>query len=222
MDFLELVRRRISVRRFLSAPVPRETVERILEAARWAPSGANRQPWYFVVVGDPAARAEIRRHCEAADRRWHARAPAWLRTFFAEYEIQPVKEFLTDAPWLVCVFGRRGNPYWKESAWVAIAHLLLAAAAEGLDSLPYTPGQTRHLNRLFDLPEDLVPLAVLPLGRADPAARPRREEHPRRPLAEIACFDPPLHPYEPTEEDDRPADHGEAPPGGGNAGRAGP
>ncbi len=210
MDFPALARRRISVRHYLDRPVPRERVERILEAARWAPSGANRQPWLFVAVGNAEAKAEIRRHCEAADERWHANAPGWMKSFFADYEILPVKEFLTTAPWLLCVFGRRGNPYWKESTWIAIAHILLGAAAEGLDSLPYTPGQTRYLNRILGVPAEFLPQAVLPLGYADPKRRPRREEHPRRPLEEVARFveGPDFQRYEPTAEDDPPAPYG--------------
>ncbi len=202
LEFLELVRRRISVRHFTGEPVPREQLERILEAARWAPSGANRQPWKFVVVGEARAKAEIRRHCEAADARWHAHAPAWLKGFFADYEILPVKEFLTTVPWLICVFGRRGNPYWKESVWIAIGNILLAAAAEGLASLPYTPGQTRYLNRILDVPAEFMPQAVLPIGHADPARLPDRSEHPRRPPEEVWEFAQTFHAYEPTSADD--------------------
>ncbi|HEX9792416.1 MAG TPA: nitroreductase family protein [Planctomycetota bacterium] len=208
MDFLDLARRRISVRHFTAEPVPRATIERILEAARWAPSGANRQPWRFVVVGDAGAKAEIRRHCESADARWHANAPAWMKQFFDAYEIMPVKEYLTTVPWLVCVFGRRGSPYWKESAWIAIAHVLLATVAEGLHSLPYTPGQTRYLNRIFHVDDEFVPLAVLPIGHPDPARAPKRADHPRKALAELADFDPPFSVYDPTAADDAPAPYG--------------
>lgn len=194
MEFYEVIAKRRTTRRFTTEPVPRETVERILDSGRNAPSGANRQPWLFVVVAEPAAKAEIRRHAEAADKKWHARAPAWLRAFFHEQEIMPVKPFLTDAPYLVCVFGEKGNPYWRESAWIAIGHMSLAATAEGLPTLTYTPGQTGYLNHILDVAARYVPLAILPIGhpgeRPDPALRTKKS------LGEVARFAVGFTPYD--------------------------
>ncbi len=185
-SLLELLRRRRSIRKFTSEPVAREALDRILEAGRWAPSGANRQPWLFLVVEDAQAKAEIRKHAEAADARWHAKAPAWLKSFFEHYEITATKEFLTQAPYLVCVFGERGNPYWRESAWLAIGQMLAAATAEVLGTLTYTPGQTSYLNRILGVAERFVPLAILPIGHA--AETPTAESRPRKSIDHVVRF----------------------------------
>jgi len=182
-DLADLHQRRRSIRKYTNDPVPREALDRILEAGRWAPSGANRQPWLFVVVEDPEAKGEIRRHAEAADAKWHARAPHWLKSFFEHYEITPKKEFLTDAPFLIVVFGERGYPYWRESTWLAIGQMATAATAEGLGTLTYTPGTTGYLNRILSIEEGFVPLAILPIGRA--AESPRAEDRPRKPLDQV-------------------------------------
>ncbi len=194
MEFYEVVRRRRTTRRFTTDLVPRALVERILDAGRQAPSGANRQPWLFVVVTDPAAKAEIRKHAEAADRKWHARAPEWLRAFFHAQEIMPVKPFLTDAPYLVVVFGEKGNPYWRESAWIAIAQMSLAATAEGCPTLTYTPGQTGYLNHILGVGARYVPLVILPIGH--PAELPDPASRPKRPLSEVSRFATTFTPYE--------------------------
>jgi len=184
VDTLEAIRRRRTIRKYRSDPVDPEALTRILEAGRHAPSGANRQPWRFYVVDDPEAKAEIRGHCEAADRRWHQNAPAWLKAFFDQHEIQPEKPYLTDAPHLICVFAERGNPYWRESAWIAVGYMTLQATAEGLASVTYTPGQTRHLNRTLGVPDEFLPICILPIGH--PAEAPSADLRPRRPLEETA------------------------------------
>ncbi len=182
-DLGDLLVRRRSIRKFTKDPVPREALDRILEAGRWAPSGANRQPWLFVVVDDPEAKFEIRRHAELADKKWHARAPAWLKAFFDHYEITPTKEFLVDVPYLIVVFGERGFPYWRESAWLAIGNMVVAATAEGLGTLTYTPGTTGYLNRILQVEDRYVPLCILPIGRA--AEAPAPEERPRKPIDQV-------------------------------------
>ena len=70
---------------------------------------------------------------------FRSRAPKWLSEFFDEQEISTTKDFLTDVPYLICVFGERGNPYWRESVWLAVGHIVLAATNEGLGTLTYTP-----------------------------------------------------------------------------------
>ena len=179
----DLFKRRRSIRKYTKYPVPREAIERILDAGRWAPSGANRQPWLFVMVEDPEAKQEIRRHAELADRKWHARAPQWLSAFFEHYEITPTKEFLTNVPFLIVVFGERGFPYWRESAWLAIGQMVTAATAEGLATLTYTPGTTGYLNKILAVEDRYVPLCILPIGHAGEA--PTAEQRPRKPADQV-------------------------------------
>jgi len=75
---LRAIRDRRSAREFLDAPVEKKAIARIIEAGRLAASGANRQPWHFVVVDDPAIKRNLRSICEAAERSYYAKAPEEL------------------------------------------------------------------------------------------------------------------------------------------------
>ena len=175
------IRDRQSARRFLSTSVPPEAVRRILEAARLAPSGANRQPWQFVVIDDPQVKREVRACCEEAETRYHANAPADLRAWFTAHGITPSKPFLEDAPVLIATFFDPRAPYAIPSVWITIAHILLQASAEGLYSLSYTPTTTK-LSALLGVPEPYRLAAILPIGHADPPPR-----QPRHPLAAVVA-----------------------------------
>ena len=104
--FLSTMARRRSIRDFASTPVPRELVVNAIRAAASAPSGANQQPWTFVLIGDePKLRARIREAAEAEERESyeHRMSPEWLEA------LEPLgtdwrKPHLTDAPWLLVVF----------------------------------------------------------------------------------------------------------------------
>jgi len=161
---LELARRRRSTRRYRSKPIPPAKLARVLQAGRLAPSGANTQPWRFIVVDDPEIKRRIREGSEEADREFHREAPLWLQQWLREQKITAEKDFLTDSPVLIVVAGRTGMPYWLESTWIAIAYMILAAEEEGLGSLTYTPGDTSFLNALLGIPEGYKVVAVLPLG----------------------------------------------------------
>jgi nitroreductase len=184
MDELkELMGRRRTVRKFLDKPVPPEMLREILDAGRLAPSGANAQPWLFVLVEDPEIRKEMRTLCEEGDRLWHQNAPDWLRQFLLEQEIMPVKPFLTGAPYLLCIFGERNKPYWRDSVWIAVAYMLLEIERLGLATVTYTPGQTHFFNRLLNLEDRYVPVAVLPIAYAAESPDPARRR--RKPLSEL-------------------------------------
>jgi len=182
MEFYEAVKRRRSVRRYLPDPVSDEALERILAAAHDAPSFANRQPWFFVVIRDDEMKRFVREHCEEVEQKTHSGAAPWFRAFLDDTGLTPEKSFLTEAPVLVLVFGERGAPYWRESCWLAIAQLSLAAAAEGLACLTYTPGRVHGVRKRLGVPRKLVLQAILPLGRAadEDGGSPER-----RPLAEV-------------------------------------
>ena len=165
--------------------MPPEHLRYLLEVVRSAPSGANRQPWRFLVVLDPARKAEIRRRCEEAEKRFHERVDnsfkAWLRSRGISWR----KPFLTEAPALILVFGDRRQPYWLASTWVAVAYLILAAEELGYGTLTYTPSDVKWVNPLFQIPEDYILQVIVPVGK--PAEKP---EHPGRlPLNEVAYLD---------------------------------
>lgn len=164
MEFYQAVKRRRSVRRYRPDPVSDETLQRILEAGHSAPSFANRQPWLFVVVRDAAMKQFVREHCEEVEQKTHSGAAPWFRAFLDDTGLTPEKRFLGEAPVLVLVFGERGAPFWRESCWMAIAQLALAAAAEGLACLTYTPGRIRGARKRLGVPRKFALQAILPIG----------------------------------------------------------
>ena len=162
---LELATRRVSVRKFLSKPVDLRDVFYAIDAARNAPSGANKQPWRFVIVTDQELKKRIREQCEEAEREFHSRAPEWMRRWLSEKGITWRKEFLIEAPVLVLVFGRTGEPYWVQSVWLAVGYMLLALEEKGLSSLTYTPPEVGWANELLDVPKEYILQTIIPVGK---------------------------------------------------------
>ena len=116
---LRLVRGRRSVRRFKNGPVPRQVIARILEAGRHSPSGANRQPWRYIVIDDPAVKQAIRVECEVAEDVFHRNAPTELAAWMNAHEITPQKPFLEEAPCLIAVFYKTREA-GLEPAWMIV------------------------------------------------------------------------------------------------------
>jgi iodotyrosine deiodinase len=177
---LRLVRGRRSVRRFGNDPVPRQAIARILEAGRHSPSGANRQPWRYIVIDDPAVKQAIRIECERAEDVFHRNAPAGLTFWMKAHGITPQKPFLEVAPYLIAVFYKTREPYAVPSVWVSIAFMLLQVEQEGLGATIYTPAGAR-LNSILLTPDEFQLAAILPIGI--PADHKRQE---RRSLSQTA------------------------------------
>ena len=185
MNVLELASSRSSVRRFKRGPVPLSDIRYILDVARRAPSGANRQPWRFLVVRDDEIKQIIRRECEAVEREFHKQADPSLKKWLEARGITWEKPFLTEAPFLILVFGRAGEPYWIEGVWLAIGFMLLAIRELGYSTLTYTPSKTRWANKVLRIPGDYRLQAILPIGKSAEPASPQK----RLPLKEIAYLD---------------------------------
>lgn len=179
-EFWERMRRRRTVRDFSPDPVPVELIENAVRAASTAPSGANQQPWRFVVVGDPELKRQIREAAEAEERENYERRfpPEWLEV------LQPFgttwhKEFLEIAPWLIVVFridfGLEGDHrvkhyYVQESVGIATGILLTALHLSGLATLTHTPSPMGFLARLLDRPVNERPFLLIPVGYPAPGA----------------------------------------------------
>lgn len=180
MELIKLMKDRRSIRRYKSEPIPLQEVYRILEAGRYAPSGANLQPWVYIVVTEKEVKKKIREECEKVERRFHREAHERFKAWLREQGITPEKNFLTEAPVLVVVAAYTKAPYWLESTWISIAYILLSVQSQGLGTLTYTPSETAFLNDILDLPSDYRPVAILPIGY--PAEKPSLNMRPRKPL----------------------------------------
>ena len=183
MKVLELARRRKTVRKFERTEVRLETVLKIIEAARQAPSGANRQPWRFLVVRDPSVKRRIREAAEEGEREFYKRVQGELKEWLRERGFSPDKPFLEEAPILILVFSDVRSPYHTQSTWLAIGFMLLAIEEAGLGTVTYTPSNPELVSRVVDSPDGLKLEAILPIGLpADDKPKERR-----RSLREI-CF----------------------------------
>ncbi len=173
--FYETLRQRRSVRLFSDRPVPREVIEDLIRAAGTAPSGANKQPWRFVAVQDPAIKKEIREGAEAEEREFYFRRAnqQWLADLRA-IGTDEHKPFLEIAPWLIVVFKLMkdddpNNPsdqvyYVNESVGIAVGMLLAAAHFAGLVALTHTPSPMKFLAPILKRPNYERPYLLIPIG----------------------------------------------------------
>jgi len=200
-EFEANLQRRRTVRQFSDQPVPRSVIEKCLQAAGTAPSGAHQQPWHFVAISDPAIKQRIRAAAEAEERHFYQhRAPQeWLDALRA-LGTDEHKPYLEVAPWLIAVFIRRftrlpdgrklKHYYTDESVGIATGFLLAAVHAAGLVSLTHTPSPMGFLTEILGRPKDLErPFLLLVVGYPAPDARV--PDITRKQLAEIATFLPP-------------------------------
>lgn len=192
------MRGRRSCRDFSDKPVPRAVIERILEVAHTAPSGANRRPWRFVAVSEPRMKREIRVAAEAEERENYDRRfpPEWLEAL-APIGTSWEKPFLEIAPWLIVVFridweevdGRRLKNYYPiESTGLAAGFLLMAAHMAGLATLTHTPNPMEFLREICGRPRSEKPYLLIPIGYpADDAQVP---DLPKLPLSARTQWNP--------------------------------
>ena len=173
--FLDTVRLRRTVRDFSGDPVPDEVIELAIEAASLAPSGANMQPWKFVVVRDPVLKSKIRVAAEKEEyENYHGRmTEEWLRVL-APLQTDWRKEFLEIAPLLIVVFkedygidaeGRHVTHYYvNESVGIACGFLLAALNAAGLATLTHTPSPMGFLREILGRPKNEKAFLLIPVG----------------------------------------------------------
>lgn len=198
-DFLADIRRRHTVRDFSARPVPRALIETCLTAAGLAPSGANHQPWHFVVVGNAAMKKRIREAAEAEEREFYAgrAGEEWLAAL-KPLGTDPNKPFLETAPWVIAVFGARRsrsadgvlrkNYYVPESVSIATGFLIVALHRAGLVTLTHTPAPMGFLNEICGRPAEEKPYILLVTGYAAPDARIPLHATEKKPLAEFTTF----------------------------------
>ncbi|HEX5132632.1 MAG TPA: nitroreductase family protein [Candidatus Krumholzibacteria bacterium] len=171
-EFLVTMRTRRSVRHFSPEPVPRRALLDCIEAAGQAPSGANKQPWTFVVVADPGLKKQIREAAEVEERlHYGGRASErWLA------DLEPLgtdanKPFIETAPALIAVFAQRHGPtpgdqhyYVGESVGIAVGILLTALHHAGFATLTHTPSPMKFLAGILGRPENERAYLLIPVG----------------------------------------------------------
>ncbi len=191
------VKRRRTVRQFSDRPVPRGVIDDCLRAAGTAPSGANLQPWHFVVVASADLKRQIRAAAEREEREFYEhRAPKeWLEAL-APLGTDADKPFLERAPYLIAIFqerygvradgGRVRHYYALESVGLASGLLIAALHHAGLATLTHTPSPMGFLNELLGRPAREKPFLLLVVGYPEPDAVV--PDIARKSLAEIATF----------------------------------
>lgn len=194
----ELMRRR-TVRDFLDAAVPRAAIEAAIDAARHAPNGANRQPWHFVAVSDPALKRRIREAAEEEERAFYAgrASPEWLEAL-APLGTDWRKPFLETAPWLIVVFAeqhgvgadgrRRKNYYVPESVGIACGFMIATLHRAGLATLTHTPSPMGFLGEILGRPKNEKAYLVLVVGHPAPDARVPAAAVRKKPPDQVRTF----------------------------------
>jgi iodotyrosine deiodinase len=178
-SFLQTMSTRRTIRSFSPEPVPFELIETAIKAAVTAPSGANQQPWRFVVVSNPEVKRQIREAAEVEEREfYHHRAPnewlAALRPLGTDWQ----KPFLEIAPYLIVIFrmdyglsrdaegheSKVKHYYVMESVGIAAGLLLAALHLAGLATLTHTPSPMGFLSKILNRPKNEKPYLLIPVG----------------------------------------------------------
>ena len=195
--FYAEVDRRRTVREFSDRPVPREIIENALKAASTAPSGANLQPWHFVVVSGAETKKKIREAAEVEEREFyeHRASSEWLEAL-APLGTDSNKPFLETAPYLIAIFlqkfgtlpeGRKVKHYYPtESTGIATGILITALHHAGLATLTHTPSPMKFLNEILGRPKNERPFLLLVAGY--PAEDAEVPDIERKPLDAFASF----------------------------------
>lgn len=194
--FHEVMKLRRCVRNFSPRPVSRETIEGIIRVAASAPSGANKQPWRFVCVQDPALKRQIRLGAEEEERELYARRAnaEWLADL-RRLGTDENKEFLEIAPWLIVVFrlthGDDGSQvyYTSESVGIAVGFLIAAAHHAGLAVLTHTPSPMKFLCSILGRPEYERPYLLIPIGYPTDDCHVPAAAIDRKPLGQVMVVD---------------------------------
>jgi len=192
--FFENLSNRRTIRDFSDKHIDKEIIENCIKAAGTAPSGANMQPWHFVLISDPVIKKKIRISAEKEEKEFYeTRAPKeWLEAL-DPLGTDAKKKYLETAPWLIAIFMQRygklaNGPkvkhyYGLESVGIATGILITAIHNSGLASLTHTPSPMGFLNKILKRPENERPFLLLVVGH--PAEGTKVPDIARKPLSKI-------------------------------------
>ena len=196
-EFRSDLQRRRTVRHFSDRPVPREIIEDCVGAAASAPSGANMQPWHFVVISDQTIKAQIREAAEKEERAFYARRASseWLEALMP-LGVDENKPFLDVAPYIIAIFAQTyglspdgskiKHYYVYESVGIATGILITAIHKTGLVSLTHTPSPMGFLKKILRRPANERPFLLLAVGYPSEGATVPRIS--RKMLHEVNTF----------------------------------
>ncbi len=171
MEVFQAIKERRSVRRFKPVVIPKEDLMKILEAAIWAPSAGNCQPWEFIVVTDETTKRAIA--AAALGQMWISTAPV-------------VIVVCANIPRSAWRYGTRGETlYCIQDTAAAIQNMLLAAYALGYGTCWVGAFDEESVRRILEIPREVRPVAIIPIGVPDEKPRPP----PRRPLEEVVHWE---------------------------------
>ena len=194
-SFLNDIVSRRTVREFSDRPVPIEVIENCIKSAASAPSGANKQPWQFVIVQDPEVKSKIREEAEVEEKEFygHRATKEWLEDL-NQFGTDWHKPFLEIAPYLIVVFrqiydveddgSHRKNYYVSESVGIASGFLLAALHNAGLATLTHTPSPMNFLGEILERPANEKAYLLIPVGYPDDDAEV--PEITKKPFDEIS------------------------------------
>jgi iodotyrosine deiodinase len=172
--FFDLMIQRRTIRDFSDRPIPIEIIENAIQTASSAPSGANKQPWHFVIVKDPVVKKDIRIAAEKEEKEFYEhRAPDYWLEDLNQFGTDWHKPFLEIAPYLIVVFKqnydlgkseKRKNYYVNESVGIASGFLLVALHNAGLVALTHTPSPMGFLEKILNRPDNEKAVLLIPVG----------------------------------------------------------
>lgn len=181
MDLLTAIKERRSCRSYLPDPIDDTTIEQVLEAAVWAPSPANLQPWEFVVVTSPDVKEKI--FCSSSELKkvWYEKSGwKWVN----KYSI----DFLKEVPAMVCViadpkksgldaFSPQGAEAYQHACAAAIQNMMLTAHSLGLGTLWFTLFDRAVVGEILGIDKEKEPMALICMGKPkeDPMQTTRKE-----------------------------------------------
>jgi len=194
--FKGLMKKRRSVRVFSEKPVAIEIIKNCVTAASYAPSGANKQPWHFVIVKNKEIKRKIRLAAEKEEKEFYARraTPRWLEDL-EPFGTNEKKEFLETAPFLIVVFEEKykiqdgdvlKNYYTKESVGIATGILITALHFSNLVTLTHTPSPMNFLNDILNRPDYERPFLIIVTGY--PSEKTMVPDISKKPFDEIATI----------------------------------
>jgi len=173
--FFEKMNSRRSVRTFSSESISIEVIKTAIKTASTAPSGANKQPWHFVLVENPEVKKEIRIAAEKEEKEFYSgKAPdEWLKDL-EQFDTNEHKPFLEIAPYLIVLFEekykinvngeREKNYYTKEAVGLAAGILLTALHNVGIATLTHTPSPMKFLSEILNRPKNETPFLLVVAG----------------------------------------------------------